>query len=576
MSTVRLLDVSGIFWPLWSVGSVKGDSPRKIAEDCIRALRERAASTSADYVVACCDSGKSFRHEIAKEYLEFLPQHAGYKGTRPDKDPAMMAALDRVIAELDTDGVPIFSAEGFEADDVVATLARWAVSQGHSVECVSDDKDLRQLIREPEGDEAPHVWVMTRRGERIGRAEVIAKFGVPPERLGDFLAMVGDTSDNVEGLPQIGPERAANLIKAFPSFQAMVNAAVRDQAYAEQCERELAAARERKERPLPKFDKPRFQDATRRALISGDRIFAISRRLVELRTDVPLDVSQVTAPHVPKPRPKPPEWAKENRPIPDIAEPEQSEADYHEEEEQMTTEQQPTSTAEPLAPVMGAGADRSLTVATPANATGAIQRASNGDRLLRYVLEPRTYQEARDAAMDAADSGLYKGITTPQQALMVIMMGRKYGLTVADSLSKIHMIEGKPSLSAQFIIGLVLSSGFAEYLEYDEVTEASATWITKRRGARKEKAWTFTVENAKSAMLGGVTYKDGKYSDFDPKSNWAKHPKVMCLWRAGVFLCRAVYTDLVGGLYMPDELGGKEPEIDGNQPVYGEIIQVAA
>jgi hypothetical protein len=79
------------------------------------------------------------------------------------------------------------------------------------------------------------------------------------------------------------------------------------------------------------------------------------------------------------------------------------------------------------------------------------------------------------------------------------------------------------------------------------------------------------------ARLGGIYDKDKKTlrDDFDPNSNWAKHPAVMCSWRAAVFLARFVYTDLVGGLYMPDEIGTEEGEIDGNPMLVG-VVENAA
>jgi hypothetical protein len=132
-------------------------------------------------------------------------------------------------------------------------------------------------------------------------------------------------------------------------------------------------------------------------------------------------------------------------------------------------------------------------------------------------------------------------------------------------------------MSAQLIVGIVQKSGMAEYFEMDECSNTMARWITKRRGARKEKAWTFTLDDAKKARLGGIYDKDKKTlrDDFDPNSNWAKHPAVMCSWRAAVFLARFVYTDLVGGLYMPDEIGTEEGEIDGNPMLVG-VVENAA
>lgn len=346
MSMLRLLDISGLFWPIWRVKEAKGEPIGAAAEETIRMLRERAGARDADYVVACCDAGRSFRWEVAEEYRELLPEYPGYKGHRPDKDPAMMHALDRVVSEIEADGIPVFRAPGFEADDVIATLAQWAVENGMDVEIVSDDKDLRQLVSDPEPEEhRPFVRVVKRDGEIVNEAAVLAKFGVPPQRLADWLAMAGDVGDGVKGVPGIGGDTAAALLwghydkdrrwhpTPFRTYAEMHKAAVDDQAAVEANERELARARENKaaralvkqgdsheavaaklgitaemvghycafpvER-LPQFPKPRFKDSTRKALIAGERWFDISLRLTLLRTDVPLDFAQVTKPREPK------------------------------------------------------------------------------------------------------------------------------------------------------------------------------------------------------------------------------------------------------------------------------------
>lgn len=637
MTLLRLLDASGMFHPIWRVKEAQNKPTGDAAAETVQALRERAAAGDADYIVACCDAERCFRYEIAMEYRSVFPDYRGYKANRPPKDAAMMAALDRMIDELEQDGTPIMRATGFEADDVIATLTGWAVANGIDVEIVSEDKDLLALIRDADPDSgSPSVVVIRRDGTRQTSAECIARMGVPPELLPHLLALSGDTSDGVRGLPGIGQKTAAALLwgerdsgewrkTPFRNFTEIVNAAVEEQALVEQIEREKLRRRVEKGtkqgvtdqkiadtlkitlddvatlRVYPAFDfpadyKPRFAKDVRQSLIAYSASYDIGLRLTTLRTDVPLDFAAVTAPRVPKPKGPSADWkARGERAKQRAAEEETIVADlgdFNEEEEQTMSDQ--TIIAPPSAPLpvateapvvhtalvveSGAGIVPPGPEPKQSAAITLARTENNTSRLARYVLEPRNYQEARDAAEDAAASRLYKGITAPAEALQIIMKGRKYGLTVADSLQMIHMIEGKPSMSAQLIIGLVMSSGYAEYLDFCDVTEQSATWETKRRGGRRPMRWSFSVDDARKALLGGVKVDKatGNYSDFDPASNWAKHPKVMCLWRAGVFLCRAVYTDIVGGLYMPDEVGGAEPEIDGNLPTHGAFVMAAA
>lgn len=603
MSLIRLLDVSGMFWPIWRAKEAAGKPVGDAASETVQALREHAARGGADHVVACCDSpGRTFRHDIAEEYKALAPDYRGYKGHRPDKDAAMMVCLERVIAELDQDGVAVLRAPGFEADDVIATVTAWAKGQGHDVEIVSEDKDLLSLVVDPDpnNDGAPSVCVIRRDGTRQGADECIARLGVPPPLVPAFLAMNGDKSDGILGIPGVGGTWAVRLLwgrfddakqwrpTPFKRFADVVDAAVTDQNAVEQSERERAEARANKVRPLPAEYKPKFPENVRKSLIANAASFDIGLRLATLRTDVPIDFAQVTAPAVPKPRTTN-EWKEQRQKAANInAQIESEPDDGPEEEEDPMSDETPTNdfatapvVIQPPAPippppaapqVVQATAPSNAPAAPPATTALALPKPKRVARSYEMELEPRSYEEAMLVAEHAADSGLFKDIRTPAQAIMLFQLGRKFGLSAVDSLRMIHMIEGKPSMSAQLIVGIVQKSQLPEFFEIEELENTHATWVTKRRGARRDVRWTFTVEDAKSAKLGGFGTKDAPPNGFKPDSNWAKHPKAMCMWRAGVFLARAVYTDLVGGLYTPDEISDVEMEIDGNPPTFGGLV----
>jgi 5'-3' exonuclease len=641
VSLIRLLDVSGLFWPIWRKKEALGEPIGKAATETVQLLRERASAGGADHVVACCDTGRSFRWEIAEEYRATVPDFKGYKGHRPEKDPAMMAVLDRVIDEMEQDGVPILRAAGFEADDVIATVTRWAVEQGHAVEIHSEDKDLLQLAldADPDNAEAPAVVVVRRDGTRQTSDECVRRIGVPPSLVAPFLALAGDDSDGVVGVPGVAGTWAKRLLwgeygddkkwqpTRFRNFDEIVSAAIEDQATLEQNTREIDEARvcqrvhkgtkkgfnteaiasgigitqaevERLRAMvpparLPEAYRPDFPENVRKSLIANAAHFDIGMRLTRLRDDVPLDFEKVTAPRVPKPKAAN-DWAEQRARVAAA-----SKRIEQENQEDMditaTPEQQPVSAPVPTpividapvsAPRAAAPVAAAVPIVPPANqsTTTALALAkpttTRITRTFEMELEPRSYEEATVVAEHAAASRLFKDILDPPQAMMLIMLGRKFGLSAVDSLRMIHMIEGKPSMSAQLIVGIVQKSGMAEYFELDESSNASAKWITKRHGNRKEKSWTFTIDDAKTARLGGIWDKEKKTlkEAFDPNSNWAKFPAVMCSWRAAVFLARVVYADLVGGLYMPDEIGGPEGviEIDGNPPVLGVVGSVAA
>jgi 5'-3' exonuclease len=555
MSLIRLLDISGHFFPVWRVKEAKNAPIGEAAAETVQALREMAAKSGADHVVACCDAkGKTFRHAIGDEWKATAPDYRGYKGNRAEKDPAMMAGLERVIDELEQDGVPILRAPGFEADDVIATVTMWAFAEGHEVEVYTEDKDLMALV-------GPGVRVVRRDGAAFGPEEVEAKFGVAPARLSEYLAIVGDSSDHVPGVKGMGDKAAQGLINKHGGYLAALDKAREEEKAVGDPNSMLV---------------PDFTAKQRAALAAGEVAFRLSLRLTTLRTDVPLDFAQVTAPRVPKPKTNG-TWeeqrARAARISTEIQQEETANMDIT-----ATPEQQPVSSPAPAAVVVEAPQSASPAPAQTHAPLAVIKPAAiRIARPFEMELEPRTYEEAMITADHAAESRLFKDIASPAAAMMLILLGRKFGLSAVDSLCMIHMIEGKPSMSAQLIVGIVQKSGMAEYFEMDECSNTMARWITKRRGARKEKAWTFTLDDAKKARLGGIYDKDKKTlrDDFDPNSNWAKHPAVMCSWRAAVFLARFVYTDLVGGLYMPDEIGTEEGEIDGNPMLVG-VVENAA
>ena len=136
-----------------------------------------------------------------------------YKANRTPARPELVTQLRRAPEIVKAFGVPLFAVPDVEADDVIATLARRALDGGMKVVIVSSDKDLMQLVS------SELSLVDTMKNVRFGPAEVEAKFGVPPERLGDVLALMGDAVDNVPGVPGIGPKTASALIQQAGSLE---------------------------------------------------------------------------------------------------------------------------------------------------------------------------------------------------------------------------------------------------------------------------------------------------------------------------------------------------------------------
>jgi DNA polymerase-1 len=164
-------------------------------------------------IAICFDpGGKNFRHAIFEQY----------KGTRqapPSDLPPQIPLIHKLIDAL---RIPKVMKPGFEADDAIATLAKHAKAAGHDVVIVTGDKDLCQLV-----DDKVMLLDEMRLGRgsesnEVRREQVIEKFGVPPERVVDILALAGDSSDNVPGVDGIGEKTAAELVKQFGDLESVI------------------------------------------------------------------------------------------------------------------------------------------------------------------------------------------------------------------------------------------------------------------------------------------------------------------------------------------------------------------
>ncbi|HET9429496.1 MAG TPA: DNA polymerase I [Allosphingosinicella sp.] len=133
----------------------------------------------------------------------------GYKAQRPPAPPELVPQFPLIRDATRAFSIPCIEENGLEADDIIACYSKAALEQGWQVTIVSSDKDLMQLI-EPGLD-----MLDTMNDRRIGRDYVIEKFGVPPEQLGEVLALMGDSVDNIPGVPGVGPKTASLLIQQY-------------------------------------------------------------------------------------------------------------------------------------------------------------------------------------------------------------------------------------------------------------------------------------------------------------------------------------------------------------------------
>ncbi len=150
--------------------------------------------------------GKTFRDDL----------YAEYKANRPPMPDELRVQIERLHEIVRAMGLPMLVIDGVEADDVIGTLARQAAEQGMDVLVSTGDKDMAQLVDE-------HVTLVDTMQDRVlDREGVIEKFGVPPERIVDWLALVGDSSDNIPGVPRVGPKTAAKWLQQYGSLDELV------------------------------------------------------------------------------------------------------------------------------------------------------------------------------------------------------------------------------------------------------------------------------------------------------------------------------------------------------------------
>ena len=173
-------------------------------------LKRALIDVKAEHAACVFDAkGKTFRDD-------WYPEYKAQRAPMPEPLVQQIEPIHEVVKLL---GWPVLMVPGVEADDVIGTLARVAAGRGQRVVISTGDKDLAQLVNE-------HVTLInTMSSEKLDVAGVMAKFGVPPERIVDYLTLMGDTVDNVPGVEKVGPKTAAKWIAEYGSLQGVMDAA---------------------------------------------------------------------------------------------------------------------------------------------------------------------------------------------------------------------------------------------------------------------------------------------------------------------------------------------------------------
>ena len=207
----RLLIVDGhayayrAFYAIRELRSPAGQ-PTNAIYGFVKMLEKMRLAVEPTHLMVVWDGG------LSAERLAELPD---YKAHRPPMPDDLRSQLDGIVDFLAAAKIASQCADGVEADDYIASLARHAAAAGWNVVIASSDKDFMQLVSAQVGllnpnDKTGAVW---------GREQVLAKTGVEPEQVADWLALMGDAVDNISGVPGVGPKTATELLKQFGTVE---------------------------------------------------------------------------------------------------------------------------------------------------------------------------------------------------------------------------------------------------------------------------------------------------------------------------------------------------------------------
>jgi DNA polymerase I len=210
----RLLIVDGhayayrAFYAIRELRSPDG-RPTNAIYGFVKMLAKMRAGLAPTHLIVVWDGG------LSTERVAALPE---YKAQRPEMPDDLRLQLDGIVNYLQAAGIASFQREAVEADDYIACLSRHAAQAGMGVVIASADKDFMQLVSPQVGllnpnDKSETVWT---------DEQVRAKTGVPPSKIVDWLALMGDSVDNIPGVPGVGPKTAADLLSRFGSVTALL------------------------------------------------------------------------------------------------------------------------------------------------------------------------------------------------------------------------------------------------------------------------------------------------------------------------------------------------------------------
>lgn len=568
--TVILIDFSALFRRAWHVQSEVSHA----YEATIGGVNRAAAMVPDSLVAVCCDGRGNWRKELSKEY----------KANRESQSPQLYTEMDRTIDRLKKDGRLVWKFDGFEADDVIASAVMRAKTRGHMCRVVSHDKDLLQLL----GPSCDFVAIHKTPWEAATSDIVREKYGVDPEQFGDWLALVGDTSDNVKGCPGVGAEKATELLSKHGTIDE-IKAQLLLKCHECNATGKIPGQREGTEIKCKNCggtgDDPAFTPNLRKnlaAFLATDGGFELSRKLVSLSTDVPMKFDEIY----------------ETRGIDanegdkmseieadaercfgsDAPKKEKGEVTVHGSKDPgpdssaLVTGETPTVAAEnpipresgnaPSASVVEPKKELARVVSDSGAPTDLTSGLSGPTAEIATVqveysrqLEPRSLKEASIYADLMFYSKVYSRYPTKQSILAAIVRGREMGYDAGASLDIFHVADFNRDgqlrlmMHAHLIIDRVMRDPGIEYFYLEDGSDdKQATYVAKVKRNPKEQRFTYTIEEATQAGLVRLT-QNGK------PNNWMKFPGPQLRKTSGVQFGRIVAPGATMGLYCFEEMG---------------------
>ncbi len=517
-----------------------------------------------------------------------------YKSNRPEMEPEEIAQRKFLYEAIKREGFNLAQVKGQEADAVMATLARIYGEWCGDVRIVGPDKDMAQCVTDSV------IQFIPPHGERdwqIRNAKAVEeKFGVEPSRMPLWQALVGDTSDNIPGVKGVGPVIATKLVSKYGSLQRLAEAMSAEAASGRPsvaCKAILAnwpllvtclklttldtnvaidseallMARARQEDPtfhndmaadveLDGFERnstplpPQSEEDVEEDLDLEPEPEAPVAELAQLweRASKVYDARFVSnndnATPAPAPAPPAPVAAKDGELL---------EAEYD-------RERSAEGEADPVSNTPGdKGAEPVKPPPRRAVSTTALVRQPTATRHDKYGLvtadlQPLDLTSAYHISEWVVKSELYKQFKTASQVFVTIARGKELGIGMMTMLAGTHMIDGKPTLSADMIRSLAERDKNYEYMYPVEMSATRVVWIGKNKKHPEPVRYSYTIEEAQQAGLAGK----GNYGN---QSNWTKRPQDMLMKTAGSKLARLLWPGATLGFYCPEEMGFTEEEL---------------